>query len=106
MKINKIQILVLLLFTFGFAFPFGINFLSEKKSAQYDFVITIHGNFFHTTYYSNDPPMYGSNCVMFIDAVTGLLVVEIAPRITARSTVPEPISREPTDNKKPRRYLL
>ena len=81
-------------------------YLNQERVAmtQYDFIITIHGVFLDTVYYSNDPPMYGSNCVMFIDAITGLLVVEIAPRITARST--EPITKGATEKKKPRRYLL
>jgi hypothetical protein len=94
----------ILILTIGFAS--GKISSPEKESVQYDFIIIVHGVFSDTTYYSDNPPMYGSNCVMFIDAITGLLIVEIAPRITARSTMPEPIPTAPSRKNKLKRYLI
>ncbi len=103
----KSVILLVPFFILGFALGNIIFDVPEKESVQYDFVIIIHDDNWgggDTIYYSDDPPMYGSNCVMFTDAVTGLLMVEIAPRITARSTLPQPIEKKKKNKLK--RYLI
>ena len=67
--------------------------IEREDTSHYEFKVIIHedGLTANQVYYTNQPPMLGGNSVLFIDARTGLTVLEIAPRITVKQqNLPKP----------------
>jgi hypothetical protein len=56
---------------------------SILDTSQYEYKVIIYDGF-NTVYYTNKPPMMGGSSVWFIDAQTGLVVLEIGQRITVK----------------------
>ena len=85
---TKVLVIILGVLLFGIIIGETVLYVDSKikfDASQYNYKITIHDGMFDTTvYYSDKPPMLGGNSVLFFDALTGLTVLEIAPRVTVK----------------------
>ena len=83
--LTKGLIYALLISLISFCVVYTTVCVSEiiDDTSQYEYKVTIHEGLINTTvYYTNQSPMLGGNSVLLFDALTGLTVLEVAPRIT------------------------
>ena len=84
----KNLLIVLIVLVCSFVLCIGsvyFNNVTEVDETPFEYKIVIYdGLWNNTTYFTNKPPMLSGNSIMFFDALTGLAVVEIAPRITIK----------------------